>query len=241
MLCPKCKLYTLDFPLEKKKKVCFICMDISDYDVVAQVAKETGNEDLYISDIISGEEIVDDACLHNIQDIIFPQKVWSKMWNYCQLASGEISGFGKVEVQGDKAIVRDIILLRQKCTQSDTIISEDAINEFVYKLAKKGMDTADYRLWWHTHGDSSVFWSPTDEKNITNLQNQFGGVFYSTVINKNGNVLGRVDEDHTNYELNVIIKPHSYSGKLRRKCHKQVRRMVKSVSYQEVEREQISV
>lgn len=206
-LCPECRTNTLDFPIEKEKNKCVICQNQDDGLIVGNFHEETTR-------------------------MIIPAKVWAMLSAYCASAPGEVSGFGRIEFNEEEdALVTEVVLIEQEGNQGSTLMQEEEINKFLYYLVKRQQDPAEWNLWWHTHADGSVFWSPTDEENIQNIQNMFGGKLFSIVLNKANHYLARLDEGGEKFNVDVVVKPYKYYSKLYKKCRKQVKRMVKNRTF----------
>lgn len=117
--------------------------------------------------------------------LLITPKIWSKIFAYAQLAEGEISGFGSL----NKRNVIDSLfpLLEQECGYADTEMTEDAIQGFI-----ESGNSQRARVWWHSHVDMGVFWSPTDENNIETL-GRFYDYIISIVVNKRREIKTRLD------------------------------------------------
>src|SRR3990167_1808691 len=182
-LCTVCKMRLLEYDEEIKRKECLFCQHSTNFEYKSYCEKEK-------------------KPLHpKLHKIIFLENIYNQMYTYCNLAKGEISGLGEVEVKGNDIIIKQIILLKQICSPASTVISEETINNFIYQFAKKGLDTQNWKLWWHTHYDFGVFWSMTDEDNIKNLITLSKNFLVSVVINKKGEVLSRLDLGGKEYSI----------------------------------------
>jgi hypothetical protein len=114
-----------------------------------------------------------------------------KMNIYVQLAEGEISGLGEVEVVNKhNFVITDIFLLKQKCTINGTLLDRLDISRFLFERIQDGGNPATIKLWWHSHADIGVFWSADDEQTIDGFKNKW---MVSVVTNRAGNMLARVD------------------------------------------------
>ena len=103
----------------------------------------------------------------------------------------------------------------------------NTINNFIYQFAKKGLDTQNWKLWWHTHYDFGVFWSMTDEDNIKNLITLSKNFLVSVVINKKGEVLSRLDLGGKEYSIDLKIQKTKIDLDLKKQCQKQINKLVK--------------
>jgi hypothetical protein len=80
----------------------------------------------------------------------------------------EISGVGDVEVMaaGSRLQVDAIYLLDQVSTDSDTMLDGGALAAFMHQRIVEGGSPETIKLWWHSHNNMAVFWSPTDDATI---------------------------------------------------------------------------
>lgn len=109
---------------------------------------------------------------------------------YIKHASGEVSGLGLVEKDGDKFHITEVFLFEQESSASDTELCQDDVSKFLVELATEGVDTSKLRLWWHSHANMATFWSSTDESNIRRINTDW---LLSVVGNKKGEYLARLD------------------------------------------------
>lgn len=122
---------------------------------------------------------------------------YRKLRIWTELAKGEVSGLGIVEEVRDTHgtlrayLITDLDLIKQTSTSVDTVLDENAVNEYLYKLVTHGKDPSQVKLWWHSHGNIDTFWSNTDSENIERLCNS--GYFISLLTNKAEKLLCRID------------------------------------------------
>lgn len=119
-------------------------------------------------------------------------EVLRKLWFWTQEADGEFSALGEVEqVLNEKTgriralRVVDLHLVKQSCNESETEMDSNSVCELMQKI-----DTDRLRIWVHSHGKITVFWSATDEKCIAGL----GDWMLSLVVNKKHDALLRLDQ-----------------------------------------------
>ncbi len=130
---------------------------------------------------------------------------------YIDAADGEISGLGQIEIVNDTDFaVTALHLLNQLVTSGSTELDAAAIADFMEVAMDTGMDLESIKLWWHSHGHGSVFWSTTDETAIANLSN--AGWMLSIVGNKRNEYLARLDiyvPVHVRIDLpvNIVAPP----------------------------------
>jgi hypothetical protein len=111
--------------------------------------------------------------------VVIEQMVKEKIMHWVNASEYEVSGLGKVVVDGDIIRVIDAILLPQKNTRTATDIEPQDVGKAMFLLK----DTpGELRFWWHSHVNMSVFWSGTDMDTIRSLAAP--GWFVNTVFNK---------------------------------------------------------
>jgi hypothetical protein len=124
-----------------------------------------------------------------------------KMWQWVDLAKGEVSALGLVEDVRDAdsgavtaLIVTDFFLVKQQCSADETTMDSASVAELLVELEAKGIDGRKLRCWCHSHGDLSVFWSGQDDECIRGLSN--GDWLLSLVVNKPRDSMMRLDQYH---------------------------------------------
>jgi len=173
--------------------------------------------------------------------IKFNAKAYAKMVYYCQAVSTEVSGFGKVkEIRNDKDEIEridvvDVLLLKQECTHGHTQLDEENMSNFLFQLAKKGEDPSQWRLWWHTHNDFTVFWSGIDDGTVSRIIKAFGGYLVATCINKKCEIVGRIDQINDkgveqSADVTVAITPIKKNN-WKSSCIRQAKRLVTERTY----------
>jgi hypothetical protein len=125
----------------------------------------------------------------------------AKMWQWVDLAKGEVSALGLVEDVRDAdsgsvtaLIVTDFFLVKQTCSADETTMDPSSVAELLTDLESKGIDGRKLRCWCHSHGDLSVFWSGQDDECIRGLCN--GEWMLSLVVNKSRDTMLRLDQYH---------------------------------------------
>jgi len=147
---------------------------------------------------------------------------YSKMVHYTQKARGEISGFGKIKKIGNRIIVTNVKIFKQKCTSIHTSLDEETLHLFLGRLIRRGENIGKWKLWWHSHNDFGVHWSGTDEDNIT--RHSENSYLLSICINKNVDMIGRIDDKGQQADIPVKVLP--IRGKLKENCYREVKRKV---------------
>jgi len=111
---------------------------------------------------------------------------------------GECSGFGMIKMIGDTFEIYDIVVPKQINTRASTTIDPDDLVSIILELDEQGKTTEDWHCWWHSHADSNVFYSGTDEDTIANVMNYFSKDYrylVSIVVNKRCEITARIDID----------------------------------------------
>lgn len=168
-------------------------------------------------------------------DIFLPQHVYHKMLAYAKVCDGEISGWGKTKVTKKKdetithVTVVDIRIFKQVCNAGHTSLDGDMLTKFYVELSKQGENMADWNLWWHSHNDFGVFFSGEDDDTAEKYS---AGRLYSICINKNGDLVARVDDHHKRIAEGIdprIENPVQES--LMATCRAEVKKKVKIEHY----------
>jgi predicted RNA-binding Zn-ribbon protein involved in translation (DUF1610 family) len=139
--------------------------------------------------------------------IKFENEAYKKLLFYVNNCDVEISGYGKSRVEKDEIIVEDVIIIKQKCTGTQTDIDDKATFEFFKERLDAGEDVKSWNVWWHSHVNMGVFWSATDENTAKNLSSG-GNYLISIVANKRGEYLGRVDifpKNNSPFEIKIPL------------------------------------
>jgi proteasome lid subunit RPN8/RPN11 len=102
---------------------------------------------------------------------------WYKLQAWAKLAydedKNEISGLMTAIPQKDgRYELRDIEILTQENTGSNTELEADAVTEYKMKYAMKHKNKDMKYVWWHSHHTMGAFWSGTDEKEIDAWENE---------------------------------------------------------------------
>ena len=132
---------------------------------------------------------------HNQETIklgIFPDAHRKLMayFNNCQI---EISGVGIARIhplRSDMILITDVFLLKQSGGELNTVIPACQLSEIVRNLIEKGENPGDLRLWWHSHAKMGPFWSQTDKKTISDLNENWSVAIVGNII---ANLKMRVD------------------------------------------------
>ncbi len=120
-------------------------------------------------------------------------EVVDEMMAYADEATGEISGLGMVEREGNIFTVTQVRIFKQECTGADTEIDNEALGKFFHELTVAGGDPTKWRLWWHSHAHMAVFFSATDDDCIKTLLDCWQDYVLAIVVNKKEEMRSRVD------------------------------------------------
>jgi len=105
----------------------------------------------------------------------------------------EISGLGEVEARNGELTVTSIHLLDQKGSTSETTLDPKAVLAFMASAGEIGVDLEKVRLWWHSHANGGLFWSPKDEACIAGFGSTNTPWLLSIEGNHAGNYIARYD------------------------------------------------
>jgi proteasome lid subunit RPN8/RPN11 len=125
-----------------------------------------------------------------IKRLYIDARAYEKLFHWVNLAKGEISCLGLVEDNCKEFNILDVFLIKQTCTSASTDMDQEDIAKLLFELEKQGKAEM-LKCWIHSHGSMNVFWSSTDEATIKGLAND--NFFISVVVNKNRDMLGRID------------------------------------------------
>lgn len=107
----------------------------------------------------------------------------------------EVEGFGSIEKIEHSDYVEFSITGLHLPTEQDnsaayTETIEDHIHDMLVDFARRGVDTDNLRLHWHSHANMSTFHSATDKENYETMLKQ--DYLVSLVANRNGDILAGV-------------------------------------------------
>lgn len=106
----------------------------------------------------------------SVPRVLIPPRVLQRLKLYIDLCPFEVSGLGTVVPLGEDLLVTDILLLRQRATDSDTELDPQAVADHLLRTIQDGKDPSSLRLWWHSHAEGDIAWSDTDERTIARLR-----------------------------------------------------------------------
>ena len=126
----------------------------------------------------------------SIQNIWIDPVPHEKLSAWTRMAKGEVSALGLIEDAQTGPVITDVFLVKQTCTGASTDMDQADIATLMFDLAAAGQE-ARLRAWIHSHANMDVFWSKTDDDTIEGMQAD--PYFVSLVVNKRGDVRGRID------------------------------------------------
>ncbi len=126
--------------------------------------------------------------------IIIQAPAWEKIMQFTTLATGEISGLGKVEKIDGHLTVTDVEIFEQTTSGAHSTIPTEALAKFQDDIVRAGGSMKNYTLWWHSHAHMAVFFSGTDTNTIDG-STEFP-YLVSLVVNKKGEFKARLDIHH---------------------------------------------
>lgn len=111
------------------------------------------------------------------------------------LEQAEISGLAAVDANADAFSIPEIILLPQTSTRDGMNVDlvPIAISQYLTQAVIKGDDTSRLKVWWHSHANGGVFWSPKDTATIDRILKIGPDWLISIVGNTRGEYRVRLD------------------------------------------------
>ncbi len=126
--------------------------------------------------------------------IVIQSQAWEKIMQFTMLATGEISGLGKVEKLNGHLTVTDVEIFEQTTSGAHSTIPTEALAKFQDDVVRAGGSMKNYTLWWHSHAHMAVFFSGTDTNTIDG-STEFP-YLVSLVVNKKAEYKARLDIHH---------------------------------------------
>lgn len=122
--------------------------------------------------------------------ILIPRTIWAEMMYLVRKTSNEVSGVGLVRQEGEDLLVEKIFFPKQVGSTGNTTLDAMGLAKIADSLNDN--ELSKLRLWWHSHGKGTVFWSDTDHKTASKIiPNE--DWFLSIVFNHKGEYKARVD------------------------------------------------
>ena len=147
-----------------------------------------------------------------------PEKDWYEIISWAQIAydkdKNEISGLATAVPNKDGIYtIRDVEILKQENTGTNTELDGDAVADYKMRYAMKYKNPGIKFVWWHSHHTMGAFWSGTDENEINAWKNESFSL--ALVVNLKQEYKFRVSlwkasgleiEQHYDINLNIIRK-----------------------------------
>ena len=132
-----------------------------------------------------------EAKMKYLGKVLIPIDIYEKLFMYTICMKKEVSGMGLVEVIDGNIVIKDLFILKQEVSYSNTVIDNEDLAKKVIEIINTGDDPSKMKLWWHSHAQMGVCWSQTDETCCDNYDNDMWMV--SIVVNKDKKILCRLD------------------------------------------------
>jgi proteasome lid subunit RPN8/RPN11 len=152
-----------------------------------------------------------------------------KMDLYITLCKDEISGFGTVSsshLEEGFLLIDNVFIFEQECSGSHSDMSSEDVSKFIVEAVNNGIDPGNIKIFWHSHANSGVFWSGTDNNCIEELSDSW---LISIVGNHKGQYLTRLDIFNlgriTIDELRLVIA-HEENDSLKEQIEKEIKEKV---------------
>lgn len=130
--------------------------------------------------------------------VLFEPKIFTDMILAALSCDVEVSGFAKIDKDGDTYRVYGIPAIYEQCCNSfETTFDTESHNHWIQNMVKmgKGKELPKYRVWWHSHAWSPVYLSRTDRRTIDGVFAKNFDWLLAVVVNK---------RMHIYVELNVF-------------------------------------
>lgn len=124
--------------------------------------------------------------------IVMSEALQKKVRLYADVATGEISWIGEIELIGkNQIVVKDLFLIEQDTEPSKAELRKIPYKDFLMSRIRAGKDLDNLKFQEHSHGFCGVCWSFADETTIEGHDR--ADYYVSIVTNKRGELLARVD------------------------------------------------
>jgi proteasome lid subunit RPN8/RPN11 len=112
---------------------------------------------------------------------------------YVEAVPGELTllGVARADAENNEILVDRFLLPEQRSSAAHTEVSEEGLARLLVEAVQAGIDTAQLKVWCHSHGEMDVFFSHTDQRNMDTAFPQADWVL-SIVINHKGRIKARL-------------------------------------------------
>lgn len=127
--------------------------------------------------------------------IVMTQGVHDFLTEVVSLVPAEVGGLGyvrEIEEEPGTLYVDEVFLMPQDVSSAHVSFKEGATADAMIRAYEEGKFDR-LRFSWHSHSNMEVFWSNIDEAAIEDYCNAGAPWLVSLVMNKKGDMLGRVD------------------------------------------------
>lgn len=121
-----------------------------------------------------------------------PPDVYVQLQALVDAAPGEISGFGLVEVAGDRLVVREVFCPPQTCTAASTEVAAEALADLLIDLVHAGKDPGHLKCWFHSHVDFASYISVVDADTLGSSFPEADWVL-GLVLNRAGDIVAALE------------------------------------------------
>lgn len=136
---------------------------------------------------------VNEADLRTMPLVYIEPTCWREMMLATEIANGEIAGLAEALVlPGGGIYVQNFMLPEQEASAGHVDINEEYLGKAMDQWVQDGRDLSVMKVWMHSHGSGSTFWSSIDDDTATMLAGQ-GGWFLSIVTNRKREARVRLD------------------------------------------------
>lgn len=124
--------------------------------------------------------------------LILANDTYPKIKEYVAQIDAEIGMFGYVTMDGSNFTVDEVFLVEQTVSGSHVDFADEGL-DYAINRAIKDDRIEDLKFCCHSHVDMDAFWSGTDDKMISGMNNGMTPYLVSLVINKRNETKQRVD------------------------------------------------
>ena len=128
-----------------------------------------------------------------MSDLILPHDVNARIEAYVDAIDAEIGMFGYVTMTDEGDFLVDTVFLVEQTVSGSSVDFKDSGLEYAIARDIKDDRLEDLMFCCHSHVDMDAFWSATDEKMISGMNNGMTPFLVSLVVNKRRETKQRVD------------------------------------------------
>lgn len=154
--------------------------------------------------------------MENIKVAIDPM-TYADIYLAAEICPVEISGLAKVIREGNNfRIFGEPMIPKQKCRRDGCETDFDMVaygiwcNEMI--LGNREEELKQFKVWWHSHGNGSVYFSNTDEATISRIGSFYSEWWMHMVVNKRNHALLRLDIYKPERQKPVFVEKIKFSS-----------------------------